>query len=380
MNRLETSLPDGRRLTLYWTEEDGGPSSSLAPAGPPGPVLAARAHGERRWDPTRQEWVTLATHRQERTYKPPADSCPLCPSHPGKPLTDIPFERFEVGVFDNRFPSFVPDAGAPPEATVPREDGLAGLLQRAPASGRCEVVVYSDDHEATFSDLPLARVRLLVDVWADRTAVLGKEAAVRYVMPFENKGELVGTTLSHPHGQIYAYPMVPPRPREELGAAGRYRDRTGRCIWCDTVEAESRGAKRIVHADEVSLAFVPFWARLPYQVEVAAREHRPSLLSLEDAERDGLADTMLRTARAYDALWGFSLPYVMAFSQQPAKGFEEREPLGHLRVTFMPFHRDAGRTKYLAGSELAAGAFLNDVAPEEAAARLRAAASASTVG
>ncbi len=318
---------------------------------------------ERRFDPTRGEWVTFATHRQNRTYKP-ADYCPLCPTRPGEEPTEIPYPSFEVATFDNRFPSFSP---RPP---APAVEGSA-LYPVAPASGRCEVVVYSDDHDATFADLELERVRMIVDVWADRSAILGDDPAIAYVMPFENKGETVGTTLSHPHGQIYGYPDIPPLPLRELDAALEHRRRTGSCVHCDVVAAEVADGRRVVAEQGRLVAWVPFWARFPYEVHIAPRPHRPTLPGLDDAERDDLASLLSVVARAYDQLWGFSLPYVMAFHQQPSDGDDAWEPVSHLHAELCPPNRAADRLKYLAGSELAGGAFVTDVAPEAAASALR---------
>ncbi|MCK9878988.1 galactose-1-phosphate uridylyltransferase [Frankia sp. Ag45/Mut15] len=318
---------------------------------------------ERRYDPTADEWVTFATHRQDRMYKPPTDDCPLCPSRPGGRLTEVPRAAYEVVTFDNRFPSLSPQPPAPEVAGTE-------LYPVAPAFGRCEVVVYSDDHHTTFADLPADRVRMLVDVWADRVAVLGATPGVSYVMPFENKGEVIGVTLAHPHGQIYAYPEVPPRPARELRAASAYRDRTGRCVECDVVAAEAAGPRCVLTAP-TAIAFVPFWARFPYEVHVVPRAHRPDLGALGEQERADLSGLLHRLTRGYDRLFGFSLPYVMAVHGRPTDDERDWDPVSHLHVEFTPPHRSATRLKYLAGSELAGGAFLTDVAPERAAAALR---------
>ncbi len=318
---------------------------------------------ERRYDPTADEWVTFATHRQDRTYKPAAAACPLCPARPGQPVGEIPRPAYDVVVFDNRFPSLSP---SPPEPEVAGTDLYA--VRRA--FGRCEVVVYSDDHDTTLAQLPVERVRMLVDVWADRHRVLGEVDGVSYVMPFENKGDVIGVTLSHPHGQIYAYPEVPPRPARELRAARRYLERTGRCVECDVVAAEQAGPRLVVRGAS-TVAFVPFWARFPYEVHVVPVAHQPALPGLSDGERQDLAEVLSRLARAYDGLFGFSLPYVMALHARPTDDAQDWDPVSHLHVEFAPPHRAADKLKHLAGSELAAGAFLTDVAPEQAAARLR---------
>lgn len=318
---------------------------------------------ERRYDPTAGEWVIFASDRQDRTYKP-ADACPLCPTVPGGQETEIPLPAFEVVTFDNRFPALSLDAPAPVAAD-------RGSYLVAPATGRCEVVVYSDDHSATFADLPADRIRMIVDVWADRWRTLAAEPAVGYVMPFENKGEVVGTTLLHPHGQIYAFPDIPPRPERELRTGQRYYEVTGRCVRCDVVAAEVADGRRLVIATNYWIAWVPFWARFPYEVQVTPRRHVSSLPELTSAERDDLAGLLSIVTRSYDALWDFSMPYVMAIHQQPARAGAAVRAISHLRFEFAPPYRSRDKLKHLAGSELAAGAFISDAAPEATALALR---------
>ena len=335
---------------------------------------------ERRYDPTADEWVTFATHRQDRTYQPPAEHCPLCPTRDPASPTEIPRAAFEIAVFDNRFPSLSPD---PPPPDVAATD----LIAVEPAAGRCEVVVYSDRHDTTLAEVGVERLRLLVDVWADRYAVLGAEEQVRYVLAFENKGEVIGVTLAHPHGQIYGYSDVPPRPLRELRAADDYRRRTGRCVECDVVAGELADGRRVVARRGGAVAFVPPWARFPYEVHVVPVRHRPDLLELPEAERDDVAEILQALLQGYDALYGFSLPYVMGIHQAPTcepaelagrlhltGGLEVLSswaPLSHLHWEFAPVHRSADRIKYVAGSELMGGAYLTDVAPEDAAESLR---------
>lgn len=295
---------------------------------------------ERRLDPLTGEWRTFSTDRQDRTFLPAADACPLCPTRdPARP-TEIPWPDFDVVVFDNQFPAFAPGRGA------------------------CEVVVYSDSHTATLPSLGFERVRLLIDVWADRYAALGARPDVAYVFVFENRGEAVGVTLHHPHGQIYGYPDIPPLPLRELSAGN------GACVVCPAVDAEVSAARRLVAANDTFAAYVPYAARLPYEVHVTVRRHAPSLLALDPAERDDLASLLGTVIAAYDGLFGFPLPYVMSMHQAPTDG-RDWSAVAHLHIEFTPLHRQADRLKYLAGSELGAGAFLNDVAPEEAAAALR---------
>ncbi len=316
-----------------------------------------------RWDPTLREWVAYATHRQDRTFLPPAEYCPLCPTEQGGFPTEVPRESYDIVVFENKFPSYVPDA---PE---PDEPGTA-LTPTAPGRGVAEVVVYSDEHEETLAGLPERRIRNLVEVWADRYDELGGLGYVDYVFIFENKGEAIGVTLHHPHGQIYGYPFVPPRPKKELEAAHAHRREHGACLHCALLAEEHADGRRILHKGEHFTAFVPFYAHYPYEAHVYARRCAPSIAQLDEDERRDLAHTLKRLLTGYDALWGFSLPYMMVMHQAPTDG-EDHEGVAHFHVEFYPPNRTAEKLKYLAGSETGAGAFIVDALPEDTAAELR---------
>jgi UDPglucose--hexose-1-phosphate uridylyltransferase len=316
---------------------------------------------ERRRDPISGQWRVVATTRQERIHLPTQDRCPLCPTGPGGPATEIPWPSFAVAVFDNRFPAFTATA------VGPMRDGFFAV---SPATGAAEVIVYSDDHEATLAELGRARLRLVVDVWADRYQHLADRPEVHYVFIFENRGEEIGVTLQHAHGQIYGYPEIPPVIRNELDVARRHLREHGTCVSCDVVAHERADGARVVSENATFLAFVPFAARVPFEVHIASYRHVTSLLGLSDEERDDLAAILERVLRAYDRLFGFRLPYVMSVHQEPTVDGDWRS-ISHLHVEFTPIHRSEHRLKFLAGSELGAGIFLNDVAPEEAAARLR---------
>src|SRR5215218_1293378 len=166
-----------------------------------------RGLNQLRWDPTLREWVAYATHRQDRTFLPPAEYCPLCPTKPGGFPTEVPREHYDIVVFENRFPSFAPNAPEP-------DEGGSDLTPTAPCRGICEVVLYSDDHDATLATMSERRIGNLIEVWADRFRELGAREEVDYVFIFENKGEAIGVTLHHPHGQIYGYPFIHRVPRK----------------------------------------------------------------------------------------------------------------------------------------------------------------------
>jgi UDPglucose--hexose-1-phosphate uridylyltransferase len=297
---------------------------------------------EERRNELRDEPVVYAIHRQDRTFLPAREHCPLCPTRPGGEQTEIPFETFEIAVFENRFPAF----------EAPR--------------GAAEVVVYTDRHEDSFGTLQPERAEALMWVWRRRYEELGARADVEYVMIFENRGVEVGVTLHHPHGQIYGYPFLPPVPRLELAADARL----GGCALCELLRRELEDGRRVVYENEAVVVYVPHAARWPYEAHAVLREHRSSLLDCSGQELRGLAEALQTLARGYDALFDRPFPYVMVVHQAPTGGAAVGQGQGHLHVEFYPPLRTETKLKYPAGSEQGAGTFISDVLPEESAAML----------
>ncbi len=356
--RTEITKPDGRRLWFYSWEEPPPKSIELVQS----PRLESDGL-ELRWNPVLEEWIVVAPERQERTFFPPDAYCPLCPTRDALLPTEVPASGYELVVFENRFPSFSRTASAPVRARKP--------YRASRSSGSAEVVVYSSDHSASPGDMTLQRVGRLVEVWTDRYAELAARRDVQYVLIFENRGVEIGVTLTHPHGQIYAFPFVPPVPAKELASAGRYRRANGTCLHCDVTRAEARDGRRVVFANEGFLAFVPYFGRYPYEVHLVSRQHRASLLELTDNERCDLAEALQTTLRKYDSLWSRPMPFVMVVHQKPADG--RRYPGCHLHLELTPPYRSRDKLKFLAGCETGAGVFINDARAEEIAAALRAA-------
>ena len=359
MNKIRIDRADGRYLYYYAFDRD-------APA-----LLAVdeqmRGHDqlELRWNALLGEQVIVSTGRQGRTFLPPAEYCPLCPTAGVDAFaTELPSASYEIAVFENRFPSFRPDA--------PSVTDESPLNRRGAANGVCEVVVYSSQHDASLASLTDVQVRRLVDVWADRYAELGARPESEYVFIFENRGKEIGVTLTHPHGQIYAFSFVPPHVERERVVAAGHAAANGRCLMCDIVAEELAFGERIVAAADGFVAYVPFAARLPYEVCVAATVHRESLLDHSDAERDGLAKLLRIVQAKYDNLWGFPMPYTMSMHQRGTDGIAR--PGEHLHVEFVPPYRTKDKLKYLASVETGTGTYINDTAPEEKATELRASA------
>ena len=317
---------------------------------------------ELRWNPLLGEWLATATHRQGRTFLPPADYCPLCPTRPGGFPTEVPEPTYDLAVFENRFPSLRRDPPPPAIEGTP-------LYPVEPARGVCEVVLYSPDHTTTLARQCVEQIYQLVQVWADRFRELGARDFVKYVFIFENKGEAIGVTLHHPHGQIYAYPFVPPRVARELERCRAHKDETGRCLLCDIAAEERRDGRRVVVENEAFVAYVPFFARWPYEVHVSSARHLQALTDLSDAEQRALAATLKQLLVAYDGLFEMSFPYMMVLHQRPTDGGDY--DYYHFHLEFYPPLRTKTKLKYLAGSETGAGMFINDTLAEEKAAELR---------
>ncbi|SFL48998.1 galactose-1-phosphate uridylyltransferase [Geodermatophilus ruber] len=359
MVRTSRRLADGREI-LYFAAGTQAPQRTAVD---PRELPAVSTRSQLRWDPLLGEWVALASHRQSRTFLPPADRCPLCPTRPDGPPTEIPEAGFEVAVFENRFPALATAV----EFDVPPSAPGAPLTQLRPGFGRCEVVVFTSEHDRSFATLGPERARLVVDVWADRTAELSAVEGVEQVHVFENSGEEIGVTLSHPHGQIYAYPFVTPRVEKVLASVERHRRATGGDLFADVVAAE-RSGPRVVAANEHWTAFVPAAARWPYELQLFPHRRVPDLPALTGEERDALAgislDVLGRFARRFDT----PMPYISSWNQAPVgRGRED----WWLHLQLFSLRRAPGKLKYLAGSESGMGAFISDTTPEDVAEQLR---------
>ncbi|MFL5421086.1 MAG: galactose-1-phosphate uridylyltransferase [Myxococcales bacterium] len=344
--------PDGRRLILYGAKAEPpelpAPSPGMSPAHPATHL---------RWHPLRGEWVAYASHRQNRTFLPPPEYNPLLPGED----TEVPRGAWDVAVFENLFPTLSRNAKEPPPES---------LVPTRPGKGTCEVVVFTQDPKASLGQLPLERIELLFEVWADRTRELGARDDVQYVFPFENRGVEIGVTLHHPHGQIYAYPFVPPIPARELSQQKEHLERTGRGLLQEMLDVELRDGQRILWRGEHAAVLVPVCARYTYEIWIAPIRPVQRLYDATFDERRELARALKLALLKLDNLWQRPMPYLLLFHQAPTDGLDH--PEAHLHIEILPYLRMPGRLKYLAGSEIGAGAFTADTLPEEKAAELRA--------
>jgi UDPglucose--hexose-1-phosphate uridylyltransferase len=388
-------LADGREI-IYFDESPGLGRASVPDRRPLARAPEASGHGPAsrtggtahdpaaglRWDALAGEWVIVAAQRQDRTFLPPPGECPLDPSRPGR-LTEIPAPDYDVVVFENRFPSLRglppgpvhqgrPAGGGPPDAPPFQPGGPpeTGGVPGRPPTGRCEVVCFTSDHDASFASLPPRRVRTVLEAWAGRSTVLAATPGIEQVYCFENRGEEIGVTLHHPHGQIYGFPFVTPRTARMLGqmkahaAAGRGN------LFDVMVAGEEAAGIRIVSRNEHWTAFVPAAARWPFEILLFPARRVPGIPALGEAARVAFCDIYPDLLRRLDALFGMPLPYIAAWHQAPAGDeFACREFGLHLQV--MSIRRAPGKLKYLAGTESGMGVWINDITPEEAALRLR---------
>jgi UDPglucose--hexose-1-phosphate uridylyltransferase len=359
IRKHEARLADGRELFYFDDADTTLPAERRIDARTldPRPATAAM-----RQDVLTGDWVSIAAARQNRVFLPPADRDPLAPQTPDNP-SEIP-DVYDVAVFENRSPSFGPALGDAPGAPHGLDDlAELGLGRERTSVGRCEVVCFSPEHEGSFGTQTASRARTVIEAWADRTAALSALPGIEQVFPFENRGEAIGVTLHHPHGQIYAYPYVTPRTTRMLDAA----DRLGPGLFDDILEFE-RASDRVVLEGEHWTAFVPFAARWPIEVQLVPHRHVPDFAATDDAQRDELSSLYLRLLRGVDALYDTPTPYIAAWHQAPVNVGRQALRL-HLQLTSP--RRAADRLKYLAGSEAAMGAWVGDIPPETAAANIR---------
>ena len=349
-------LADGRDLLFFAL-----PGHCPAPVEDRRPLPVRDAEqSQLRFDRTTGQWVIIAARRQDRTYKPPADQCPLCPGPTGL-TSEVPAPDYDVVVFENRFPSLA-GIGAP--APAPAGDGFVS----APGHGRSEVICFSANHTGSFAELTPEHARLVVEAWRHRTGDLLATPGIEQVFCFENRGEEIGVTLTHPHGQIYGYPYLTPRTATMLAQAREHRMRHGGNLFADLVAREVADGGRVVARTELFTAFVPFAARWPVEVHIYPNRFVHNLIELDDRELDGFVGVYLDVLWRFDRMYSSPLPYISALHQYADT---EAQAEGYFHVELMSIRRSATKLKYLAASESAMDAFIGDVAPEGVAQRLR---------
>ena len=357
VNRLHTKLADGRDLFFF---DDNG-SSLPSVRKPDARESAARPEtATMRLDSLTGDWVSVAAHRHGRAFLPSADQCPLCPATEAN-LSEVP-DVFDVAVFENKNPSFGPALLAAADPHYADAPSLPLGLTRE-SVGRCEVVVFSPEHLGSLGSMSVNRVNTVLNALANRTEELKATPGVLQVFPFENRGQEIGVTLHHPHGQIYAYPYVTPRTQKLLSSIEKF----GSDLFAQTLEFE-KSSERVLIASENFTAYVPFAGRWPIEIHLLPHRHVQDLSQLHESELLELADMYQRLLAALDKIYDSPTPYISAWHQAPAI---EAGRNVRLQLQITSPRRAADKLKYLAGSESAMGAFIADFPPEKTAGQLR---------
>lgn len=313
---------------------------------------------ELRWHPLIEDWVMIASHRQNRPQMP-KDWCPFCPGS-GK----VP-DRFDVYEYDNDFPALSQN---PPEP----DDVATDFFKVKPAYGKCEVILYSPEHTVTLPELPVEHIGKLVDLWVERFKAISADEKIKYVFIFENRGEAVGVTMPHPHGQIYGYSVVPKKIQLELNSSKKYHDEKGKCLFCDMLKNEQDAKDRIIFETEHFSVFLPFFCEYPYGVYIMSKRHLSNITEFTDEEKADFAKVLRETSGMLDSLFDMKFPYMMCMHNAPVNG-EDTSDYYHFHVEFFPPMRSADKIKFNASSETGCWAHCNPTAPEAKAVELRAA-------
>lgn len=329
---------------------------------------------EERWHPLREEWTIIAAHRQSRPWSGQTvvaeqenmpqyvHDCYLCPGNVR--VSGAVNPRYTgVYVFDNDHPPVGLDA--PVDLPDP-----PGLYRSRAATGMARVICYDPRHDLTLAEMPVERIAQVVDTWRQQTGDLGAHPAVKQVLIFENKGAVVGVSNPHPHGQVYATNFTFKTFDAELDAQRRFARDNARPLFGSIIDAEARDGRRMLFADEHTVAFIPWFARYAYETYVAPRRSVPHISALSDDECESLARALKTVTVRFDNLWQQSFPYVMPLHQAPSDGGDYRDH--HFHIGFLPPLRRPNMLKYLGGPEIGGGNFLSDTSPEEKAAELQA--------
>jgi len=311
---------------------------------------------ELRYNPVLRDWLMVASHRQNRPQMP-KNWCPFCPGS-GK----VPDEGYDVLRYSNDYPALSAEPLAP-------DDVAAGLFVAEPAYGRCEVLLYDDDHNATLAGLADEHVHKLARMWLDVYNDFTGDPDIKYAFIFENRGEVVGVTMPHPHGQAYGYPFVPQIIRDELAGAKEYYDRTGSCLFCDLLEQELSDGRRIIADNGHFVLYTPFFAKTAYSTFITAKRHVTDIGKMTEAELETLGEIVRDASGMYDSLFDMPFPYMMCMHNAPSGGAGDE--FFHFHIEFITPMRSADKQQFFASSETGAGAWCNPTCPEEKAEELR---------
>ena len=311
---------------------------------------------ELRYNPISDEWVMISAERQNRPNIP-QNNCPLCPDGIER------LGNYDLVSFENRYPALKKN---PPDV----ENTSSSIFKKRASKGTCEVIVYTKEHNSSLPKMPQSQIEKLIEMWIDRTKELKKYDFIKYIYIFENRGQEVGATLSHPHGQIYAFPFIPKRINTKINGMEKWFREYNGCPICKVIEEELIKRERIVYENEYFVAIVPFYARFPYEVHIYPKRHVDMIIHLSNKEKKALADILKAITMKYDKLFDMEFPYMMMFFQAPVNG-EDFHDIFHFHIEFDPPKRAKDKIKWMASVETGTWTFINPLLPEEAAKQLR---------
>jgi len=312
---------------------------------------------ELRYNPINNEWIMIASHRQARPNMP-AGYCPFCPGSGA-----VPDGGYMTLRYSNDYPALSQNPPVP-------DDVASGLFEVRPAYGVCEVLLYSDDHTATVGGLSDAHTHKLAKMWRECFDEIAADENVKYVYIFENRGDVVGVTMPHPHGQVYGYSYIPKKLAEESASASAYLARTGRNLYMDLLAEEKADGRRVLFANEHFTVYMPFFSPVAYGIHVTANRHVPHIGGMTACELDALGETVRDCAGMYDSLFGEAFPYMMCMHNAPVNS-GDCDDFWQFHIEFFPPMRSRDRQQFFASSETGAGAWCNPTSPEEKSAELR---------
>lgn len=315
---------------------------------------------EFRWNPLLATWTMVATNRQHRPHLPKT-YCPFCPKD-NKALPE-----YDVLAYDNDFPVMDLSSKLP----SPKPNGK--MIQRAEPVGKCEVILYSPEHDKTLYQLPDEHVQKIVELWASRFAELQKDKRIKYIFEFENRGEEVGVTIHHPHGQLYAYSFVPHKIETELRNCKQYFKLHGRNLFADLNDSEKKNKTRVVYENKNFIAYIPYFADYPFGVFVVSKNLRGNITQFTATEKKDLAEMLKKLTAGFDKIYDREFPYMMCLHQTPVneRKYKDAEMYYAFHIEFYPPLRAKDKIKWYAGSEMGAGAAANPLDVDECAKVLR---------
>ncbi len=327
----------------------------------------------KRYNPLADEWVLVSPHRSKRPWqgqqeqiavpekKPFSSNCYLCPGVQRASGKVNPDYR-DTLVFTNDFSALLPDNTEKAEKDTP-------LFKARPETGVCRVICFSPRHDLTIALMQHDQVRKVVDTFQHEFKNLGEKKQINYVQIFENRGESMGCSNEHPHGQIWATGEIPTLPAKELKNQRQYLKANSRCMLCDYVNQERIRAERIIFENNSFVALVPYWAVWPFETMILPKHHLGSLLEFTEDDKNDLADALRRMGIRFDNLFKTSFPYSMGLHQTPTDGHDYPEHHFHIHY-FPPLLRSATVKKFMVGFEMLAMP-QRDLTAESCACRLK---------